>query len=285
MTISQIWKHTPVFIPKPAETSPVVYNGQLLAISTPRDGFNPICIEVRDYKTGTLLAPPGWSGIFGSATTDESGVIHVWGATGGSGTGNAIIHSTLDASFNPSTPDVVYQYPSINRVWNTSACKGPNGWVLAAETLYPGTLGNPGFHIIFYTAPSASGPWTPYTNCFNYNPNPPYQLLFEAYCPTIKYCAANGYYYLFYMQPQGGVDRTYVAKSQTLQPGSWQFYGGSVLDPDGPGNEGTDASDFDYCEFNGKCYGVYFEGSQSAGPQVKRCLIDSASDAFLASIF
>ncbi len=285
-THPKIYKQAGSLIPRPNETTPLVIGGQILAFSTPREAFNPVCIEVRNYQTGALMASPAWSGIFGTFAED-GGVVHAWGATSGAGGGNSLIHSQLAADFTPSAPDVVKQFPSYDRVWNVSVCKDATGWAMALETLYPGTLPtNEGFNIIFYRAPSIYGPWTAHSNAFNYNPNPPYQLMFSAFCPTLKY--RDGWYYMFYMQPDGQTPpwyNTFVARSQTLLPGSWQFGSQIVIAADGPGGEQTNASDFDYIEHNGVCWGTYFAGDQVNQIPVKRCMYPGTEAQLFAEFF
>jgi hypothetical protein len=157
---------------------------------------------------------------------------------------------------------------------------------MALETLFPGSLsGTRGFNIIFLRSNAITGPWVPIGDSFNYNVNPPLNLMFEAYCPTIKY--HNGWYYLFYMQPDGQQPvryNTFVCRSMTLRAGSWQF-GPLILAADGPGPEQTNASDFDYAEFQGQCWGTYFAGDQVNSIPVKRCLIPMAEADFLDSLF
>lgn len=291
-THPKIFKQSGVLIGRPNETTTIKRgNGDLLALSTPREGFTPVCIEVRDYHSGQLIASPAWSGMFGNFVEDPvTGVIHAWGASAGSGTGNSLMHSVLDADFNPSAPDVVHQWPSYDRVWNTSVCAAPGGgWIMALETLYPATLpATRGFHIVFWRAESLNGPWTPFVSDFNYNSNAPYQILFDAFCPTLK-LGADGKVYMFYMTTFGANPIYYstcVARSATMLGSSWEFSSQVVIAGDGPGQgESVNASDFDFAEDGGACWGTYFAGDQATYIPVKRCMYRGTEQQFLSEFF
>lgn len=286
-----IYKQAGLLINRPNETTTIRRtSGQLIALSTPREGHTPVAIEVRDYHSGQMIARHPWSGMFATFAEDpNTGVIHAWGASAGAGTGNMLIHSTLGNDYSPSPPDVVKRFPRIDRVWNTSVCRDPfgNGWIMALETLYPETLPTDhGFHIIFWRAQDLSGPWHPAGHCFNYSTTPPYRRLFDAFCPLIK-PGPDGKVYLFYMTIEGAPKHfnTYVARSATLQPGSWEM-GPLVMTGDGPGlSEINNASDLDFDESDGLCWGTYIAGNQEDWVPVKRWMFPGTKDTFLRSLY
>ncbi len=266
MSHPRIWKRSGYLIDRPNESTPVFYNGQVLVVSTPREGFEPVAVEVRDWHSGTLVSAKPWTGLFGTAIVVD-GEIHVFGATAGGGFGNKIIHSVLDGAYTPSAPQDVWQSnPACDRAYNMSVSPDPTGFVMAVESGYSG--------LIFFHAPTINGPWTPYGNI----------APVAGSCPVIKH--QGDWYNVYYMKWDGqGQWRTYAMRSPNLLSSGWQYAYAPVLTPDGPGTERICASDFDFCEANGRVYGTYFDGDQQSNIGVKTCMFLGTEEELAALFF
>ena len=117
------------------ETSLVTFSGLPLAITFDRGWTDSYAIgfTVRNLLTGNVIAQKAWCGGLGCAIV-VNGVIHIFGSTAWGINGNRIIHSTLDANYNPSQPNDVLVADSTYRILNTDVCATPNGFALTYET-------------------------------------------------------------------------------------------------------------------------------------------------------
>lgn len=269
----KLWKRAENLILAPHETTPFVLGGVPRLISFERNGMSPVGYHIRDWQSETVLASPSWSGIFGCAIVVNE-QLWIFGATGGSGDGNALIQAPVNADWTPGAQSTAWQSnPACDRVWNSSVAPDPTGFIMVLETKYNG--------IIFLHAASIEGPWEPLNGLFNRNTDGGPQT-FAAACPTIRY--VNGWYYLIFAGNSSSL-LTYVARSQTLATGSWQFSTITLLAPDGPGAEGSNASDWDHCEFGGQVLGAYMTGDQSSWDYIKTCAWPGTEQQMLESMF
>lgn len=232
------------------ETAVITFNGTPLAITFNRGWTvtHAISFTVRHLLTGEVIANKTWNGGLGCAIL-INGAIHLFGSTDWGANGNAIIHSVLDAEFNPSSPTVILQANSSYRIYNTDICATPCGFTMTYET----TSG-----IYFLTS----------TNGASFSPVMDASIHQGQYCacPTID--RIGSWYYLTYLSNIDGKYVTQVSRSADLI--AWQDFTGNtvypsyicLLAPDGPG-EGTNASDVSMTEHNGMVYGVYLNGDQT----------------------
>lgn len=254
-TIAPIIKDVPAL---KLETELVVWNNQLLEISFNRtwSGTSSTSFTVSDYFTGEVLATKAWTGGMGCAIVKD-GVIHIFGNTAWTSNNNKIIHSTLDANFNPSPPNDALLVNSTFKFYNTSICEDANGYRMVAET----TVGT-----YFARSTSLTGLFTFYGG----------QLAQGSYvgCPTIDY--VNGAHYITYLKNVSGKFVTQVAKSTnncfafTYFNGNANYPAGSyLLDPVAV-VEGNNNSDASFVEYNGAVYGCYLNGNQTSIAQYKK---------------
>ena len=226
------------------------------------DGITPLAITfnrgwtategtsftVRNLLTGAVLAQKSWTGGLGSAIV-ISGAIHLFGSTNWGANGNAIIHSVLDAGFNPSTPTTILQSNSSYRIYNTDICATPCGFTMTYET----TSG------IYFLTSTDGASFSPVLNASIHQ---------GQYCACPSIDRIDGWYYLTYLSSLEGKYVTQVSRSQDLI--NWQDFTGNakypayicLLAPDGNG-EGINTSDVSMVECSGKVYGVYLIGDQT----------------------
>jgi hypothetical protein len=232
------------------ETSAITFNGAPLAITFNRGwtATQSTSFTIRNILTSEVLATKMWTGGLGSAIVIND-TIHLFGSTDWGSNGNAVIHSVLDAGFNPSTPSVILQANSSYRIFNTDICATPCGFTMTYET-------NSG---IYFLTSTDGNSFSPVLNASIHQ---------GQYCACPSVARIDGWYYLTYLSYLDNKYVTQVSRSKDLI--TWQDFTGNttypsyicLLAPDGPG-EGINASDVSMTEYNGCVYGVYMDGDQS----------------------
>lgn len=237
------------------ETAMILFNGDVLCIHFVRTwtGTAATSIRVRKWSTGEILAENTWTGGMGCAIV-SGGVIHIFGNTNWANNGNKIIHSTLDANFIPSAPiDALLMNAPSNpyKFYNTDITADANGFRMVVET----TVG------VYFAHSTNLNNWTFYGG----------QLGAGVYCacPTIDFI--NGVHYLTWL----GLDTSGSYSTRTARSTDDCFtftYGQPLLTPNPA--EGTNNSDVDMVEVNGKVCGVYLDGDQSTWWELKTFYYD-----------
>lgn len=237
------------------EVALLPYGTRLLAISFTRRfyEFVPLAIRITDHLTGEFLAEWPWTGMMGTAIVAPDGIVHIFGSTNATNTGNKVIHSTLDpVTFAPSMPiDALLMNSTTNpfKIYNTDITSDPNGYRMVVET----SVGT------FFGRSTDLNSWNYFGG----------QLASTEYvgCPTIDY--VSGAHYLTYLKKVGANYVTQVAKSidncftfTYFSSKGVNAAGSYLLAPDGNG-DGINTSDASFAEFNGKVYGIYLNGDQS----------------------
>lgn len=230
------------------ETALVEYNGEPIAITFTRGWTDAhgSGLKVRRLLTGEVLASVPWIGGLGCAIVVD-GAIHVFGSTQWL-VNNQIIHSVLDANFQPSVPHVAISAPSCTWFFNTAITQAVTGYVMAAET----SKG-----VFFYSSPDLVS-WSQIGG----------QLLPGQYCgcPSIEFI--EGVFFITYLAKlDDGRFVTRVAKTVDLF--HFDMFAGAaalpayiaLISPDG--SEGLNASDVDMAEHNGQTLLVYMTGDQT----------------------
>jgi|GEM_PF-1215139 len=193
----------------------------------------------------------------------EAGQVFAFATTDTASSPNKIIRREIDPAtwtFTGSEIDV-RQSSAGTKFYNTSVCKGPDGFIMVCET----NEGTP-FSIRFLQSTDLLN-WTPIGDLC--------KSTTYAACPTVRY-AENGYYIVPYLFDLSGVGNGpwITAMSRTKDfvniepfPGNAKYTAyQQLLAPDGD-RDGVNTSDFDLAEWdgpNGKV--VYFEylfGNQS----------------------
>jgi len=252
-TLPKFFKQANTTITDELERSVVVWHSRPLTIAFMRTptGTCGTSIRVRDFFTEEILAEHPWTGGLGCATVVE-GVIYVFGSTDWSNpAGNQIISCALDANYVPGTPHVVMQMPAGGNSYNTEIERRPDGWMMAVETIANG---------ITFLYSNNLWKWSPYGGCMNGPPR------FYCACPTINY-NIDGMAYLTALRLQSdGSYQTWIARSMNLaNVGAFDWSAKALLVAEGP-YEGTNSSDFSFCEWNGITLCTYLVGTQDAAP-------------------
>jgi len=157
-------------------------------------------------------------------------------------------------------------------LFNSSVCKGPEGFVMAYETNDPAW---PAFTIKFAVSKNLES-WTKV-------PDAVFGKKRYTACPTIRF--VNGTYYLLYLEQRTPrwFFETYIARSKDLK--SWELSPANpVLSPDAI-DDGINASDPDLAEFGGKTYLYYSVGDQRTWMNIKRAVFSGTMAEFLESWF
>jgi hypothetical protein len=156
-------------------------------------------------------------------------------------------------------------------LFNTSVCRGENGFVMAFES--DDQAFTP-FTIKFATSPDLEN-WTRLPDCIFGKDR-------YAACPCLRF--VNGYYYLLYLEhrtPRWFFE-TYLARSKDLK--SWELSPANPVLTPGL-NDGINASDPDVIEFEGKTYLYFSVGDQRTWSKLKRGKYPGSLSEFFLNYF
>jgi len=158
------------------------------------------------------------------------------------------------------------------QLFNTSVCRGPDGFVMAYESNDPTY---PAFTIKFARSRDLKT-WTKL-------PEAVFGMNRYAACPCIRY--VDGHYYMLYLEHRTPlhVFQTYIARSKDLSTW-WLSSANPVLVAEGT-TEGINASDPELAEFDGKTYVYYSVGDQLTWMNVKRAVYPGPMRGFFAHWF
>jgi len=154
-------------------------------------------------------------------------------------------------------------------LFNSSLCKGPDGYVLAYESNTPDY---PGFTTKFAVSKDLQ--------TWKKLPEATFGTNRYTACPEIHY--SDGYYYVMYLERRSPRHyyETYITRSKDLK--TWELSSANpVLSPQGL-DEGINASDPALIEFDGKTYVYYAVGDQLTWMNVKRGTFPGTADEFFA---
>lgn len=242
------------------EHAAFVYDGDLYRAGFKRSwsGFIGTSVIIEKYDAAKAvfykIAELAWSLALGCVLVDD-GSIYVFGTTSTASAGNSIKRKQIDpATWDWTGSEInVYTAPSNVKIYNTSATKGPDKYILAYET----NEGVP-FSLRFLQSTDLEN-WSAIGALCHGN--------FYSACPTVRY-ADDGYYILAYMWNNAGTYETAIARTnnfstiQTFQGNASYTAYQQLLSPDA--QEGNNNSDIDFCEWDGKVYFTYLTGNQSS---------------------
>jgi alpha-L-fucosidase len=153
-------------------------------------------------------------------------------------------------------------------LFNSSVCKGADGFVMAYESNDPAY---PAFTTKFAASPDLQH-WTKL-------PDATFGTNRYTACPNIHY--ANGHYYVLYLEhrtPRWFFE-TYITRSSDLK--HWELSAANpVISPEGT-DEGINASDPDLIEYNGKTRLYYAVGDQRTWMNIKYAEYNGTTADFL----
>lgn len=155
-------------------------------------------------------------------------------------------------------------------LFNSSVCRGKDGFVMAYETNDPKFAP---FTVKFAVSRDLEN-WTKLPDVFGAD-------RYTA-CPCLRY--ADGWYYLLYLEhrtPRWFFE-TYLARSRDLK--NWELSPANPVLTPGP-NDGVNASDPDLAEIGGKTFLYYSVGDQRTWTKLKRGVFPGSMAEFFSGYF
>ncbi len=255
------------------EVSPVEWKGMLCYLESIRPGsggtLNDYYLSFKNAETGEEIARCGKGYGLASALVHD-GKLYVfaskWDPSGWT-------NVTVFYSSNLKKWESKLIVEGDNEgVFNTSVCKGRNGFVMAYETSDPAY---PGFTTKFAQS----------KDLLNWKKLPEATFGTNRYtaCPCVRY--SGGYYYVLYLEhrtPRWFLE-TYITRSKDLK--HWELSSANpIITPEGL-DEGVNASDSDLIEWNGKTLLYYAVGDQLTWMDIKRVTWPGKLGKFLSSFY
>lgn len=184
---------------KGCEMTPFVWKGRLMRVEVDNVRVDPDKLifkghfQIRDVYTHECYPPFGHNTHFCSAYC-ENDRVYVFGSTerpDGTWGGDSIVMYQSDDLVNWQQQTVITQ-PGWT-FWNTSVCKGPDGYVMAIEVGEPKALVGKAFTTFFATSGNLTD-WTLMTPYETYRYSPDRYTA----CPALRYC--DDYYYMICLE-------------------------------------------------------------------------------------
>lgn len=286
------------------ESTPFAYNGELMVFEWVRsdawahNGNKKGYYHIVNLEKNISSEPFGYDHAFGCCY-EENGTIYVFGVKGNDGWTNQIDMFWSDDMKNWKCKESVVKVPEDMCVFNTSVCKGKDGYVMAIE-VGTRTSKHPiigcNFTMLFAVS----------KDIFEWKllPIEDYIYSSERYtaCPSIRFYGE--YYYMVYLE-ELPFERyvPYVARTKDLL--EWEiadmnpflYYGDEdkkLVYPDRLTQEDKDYilnaydcnnSDVDFCDYNGKTVIMYSWGNQHGKEFLAMAEYDGSLRELLESYF
>jgi hypothetical protein len=252
------------------EISPFVWNGKLMEMVCVRPGSGGVTsdyhLDIREAGSKEIQSVFAEGYGLASAFVDGD-TFHAVASRFDAGNWNDVtLFSTRD--FENWEQRVIIEQEK-EHLFNSTLCKGPDGYVLAYESNTPDY---PAFTTKFATSKDLQ--------TFTKLPDATFGTNRYTACPEIHY--ADGYYYVLYLErrPPRHFFETYVTRSKDLK--HWELSGANpVLSPVGL-DEGINASDPALIEFGGKTYVYYCVGDQLTWMDAKRGIYPGSAGEYFA---
>jgi len=233
---------------------------------------NTPTLLIRDYFTKTVLKKIAWpnGGYRGFAVNKTiNGLVHIFGTQDPSSeqNQNAFVHSTLDATFMPTTGVVILQsnlYGSgIKDIASFASPTPQGGW--SVNYANPSGVGMLSWPDANFTpgqqSPSNPNGWT------NAVTGQPFSSTMQA--PDADYQASDGYWYAGVQNLESSPELFWVTMGRSSDLIHWSFPTTPLLVPDMPALEGIDASDVRMAEYQGTTYIIYLCGDQATWSNIR----------------
>lgn len=288
---------------KACEMTPFVWKGRLVRVEVDSVRTDPVkdifkwFFQIRDVETNKCYPPFGEGAHFCSAYCEDD-IVYVFGSTeradGSCGGDSIVMYRSCD--LNHWEANTVIANPGWT-LWNTSVCKGPDGYRMAIEVGEPVELVGKPFTTFFAKSDNLTD-WemmTPYET-YRYNP--------ERYtaCPALRY--SGGYYYMICLEelPLKRYE-PYIYRTKDFidweiglhnpilfcSPEDRRPKPGMAFAPEFLENLRTRLNinncDVDLCEFCGYTYILYDTGDQLTFGCLCEAIYDGPLDQFLKAFF
>ncbi|MHB9108165.1 MAG: glycoside hydrolase family protein [Armatimonadota bacterium] len=251
------------------ELAPVIWQGRLCHLECVRPASGGTVadyyLQLNDAETGETLARFAEGYSLASAIVHED-TLYAFASRFEDNDWNDVTLFSSSDLMNWEQTVVIRQEQE--HLFNTSVCRGPDGFVMAYESNDPAY---PPFTIKFAVSPDLRH-WTKL-------PDAVFGTDRYAACPCLRY--ADGNYYMLYLEARAPRHyfETYIARSPDLRRW-WLSAANPVLRPDGL-DDGVNASDPELIELNGRTLVYYAVGDQLTWMNVKR----AAYPGLLADFF
>lgn len=281
------------------ESTPVVWHGELYRFEWCRNdvwggkGRKEGCYHFVNVETGEETPEFAFDHAFGCCY-EENGIMWVHGVRGEGG-GQIMDTFWSDDLIHWNTQEA-FRVPDDVELYNTSVCKGPDGYVMAFEINGTSPWVGKAYTCLFATSPNLVDWEILNPEEYTYDP--------ERYtaCPALRY--TDGYYYIICLERMPGHRWVpYIARSKDLKLFEFGLYNPVMwFDDDDkivqhpetftPEELETIAnavncnnSDIDLCDYNGKTVIYYSWGNQLGTNFLAEAEYDGTVEEFLKSFF
>ena len=284
------------------EATPLVWKGRLIRFGWKRihhRNEEGVCIAVTgcyhfvDMETNEEISAFADGHSFGSAYT-ENDKMYVIGTEGGFGSGKLVLFISED--LKTWERHIIFE-DSVWMIYNTSFCKGVDGYVLAVEISHPIEIAGENPYTIVFMKSKDLIHWEFYDL-------EKYVYVKDRYaaCPVLRF--VGGYYYMIYLESFPAYNSLpYITRSKDLL--DWEiaplnpimFYDENdriVAHPERFTKEelediqlslDTNNSDVDLCEFQGKTILLYSWGNQLGHEFLAWAEYDGSMQEFFESFY
>lgn len=252
------------------EISPFVWQGKLMEMVCVRPGSGGVRedyhLDIREAGSTEVIAVFAEGYGLASAFVDGD-TFHAVASRWVEGDWNDVtLFSSKDLK-NWEQRVIVHQ--ENEHLFNSSLCKGPDGYVLAYESNTPDY---PGFTTKFAVSKDLQ--------TWEKLPEATFGTNRYTACPEIHY--ADGYYYVMYLErrtPRHFFE-TYVTRSRDLK--TWELSSANPIIAPAGLDEGVNASDPALIEYGGKTYVYYCVGDQLTWMNAKRGVFPGTAGEYFA---
>lgn len=269
-----MFKNSSTFIAAAWEGTPLALSGHDYLVSFKRGwtASSGSGYRITDIRSGAIVADyPAWAGFLGCALVDtlNGNRVALFGVNTDASDGNSIMMSVLNSDWSAQPAVAVLTASPTDKFFNCSVDVDGSGYIMTVEHANGSST--------FYRATDIAGPWSAVGGSIG-----------SYACPTIRK-GSDGFYYVF--GASGAPDyRTMLARSSDLVNFAWatRNAGSTVLAADGPGNESTNASDFDLADsaaMPGWTNIAYMVGDQSTWGITKMAMVPMTRDAWMQAQF
>jgi hypothetical protein len=258
------------------ESTPLVYKGQRLMfysrrVDVPKPDLGQMCLLIVDQASGKELTRFGVRHSLGSALVhgDE---IHVFAAEHSDSDWFHDIHHFRSTDLVHWSREIAIRREGKEHLLNSSVCQDAQGFLMAYESDVP-----VGFCFKFARSKDLST-WEKIPGLVFTGERNEYSA-----CPVIRYF--EPYYYVIYLHaaiPGHNGWVSFLARSKDLA--TWQLSPRNPVLEAGPG-EGSNNSDVDLIEIDGRTYVYYATGDQQTWGDLKSAVYPGAMREFFESYF
>jgi hypothetical protein len=277
-TLPKIHKAKAFLIPNAVESTPIIWQNRLCLVLFERPVSN-CCVGSRvnviDFFTKQTIFSYTWKYGLGCAIVVKDRLYVVGSTEWDKQNHLGMIHFDKDFVASPITK--IWDAVPNQKLFNTSICEGPNGYIMAYETDEKG-LAN--FNVRFAISKDLEH-WTSIGTIFHPD--------IYCACPTIRYY--NDYYYIIYLRSVGKYYIEFIARTKDFQHFE-EFTGNATYGPeiqvlssmDCP-HEGINNSDIDLVEYHGLTIMVYADGDQRTWANIRTAVYLGKMGEFFEEFF